>query len=187
MACNLTSARGLSCKDTVGGVKAIYLANFDPTFSPAFTYASGVLDGVDNAISVYRYDVRPQTASLITTVASDAAGSAAYTTALEVTLHTLSQPDHEELQKVIQTRFFCFALDANDVVYCLGLVNGCVVTGGTMSIGAARTDLHGYTLTIESAEGVFPPQGAPSADTSSANWPFDGIDGGTAAVGVTNP
>lgn len=187
MACNLTSARGLSCKDTVGGIKAIYLADFDPTFSASFTYASGELDGTDNAITAFRYDVRPNTSGLETTISSEAAGSAAYTSALSVTLHGLTQADSEELQKVVATRFFCWVLDANDVVWSLGLVNGAYVTGGTFVTGTARTDLRGYTLTIEAAEAVFPPKVTDSADGSAANYPFDAVDGGTASFTVTNP
>ena len=187
MACNLSSARGLSCKDTVGGIKAIYLADFDPTYSAGFVYASGELDGTNNAITAYRYDVRPQTAGLTTTVSSEAAGSAAYTSALEVSLHGLTQADSDELQKVIATRFSCFVLDANDVLWSLGLVNGCTVTGGTFVTGTARTDMRGYTLTIEAAEAVFPPKVVDSADDTAANYPFDAVDGGTAAFTVTNP
>ena len=65
--------------------------------------------------------------------------------------------------------------DANDVIYALGLVNGCEVRGGTFVTGVARTDLSGYTMSIESAESVFPPQVIPSADAASIAAPFDSV------------
>ncbi len=187
MACSITTAKGLSCKDTTGGVKALYLGDFDPASSMGMTYASGVLDGIPDALTVCRYDVQPQTASLVTTVQNDAGGSAAYTSALEVTFNGLSQVDSEQLQTIIQTRFYCFLLDANDVIWSMGLVNGCSVSGGTFVTGAARTDLTGYTLTIECAEGVYPPAITPSISSIAVNAPFDGVAAGAGEFTVTNP
>lgn len=186
MACTLTSARGLACKDSVGGVKAIYLSDFDPTFFAGMTIAAGELTGIDDAQTVFRYDVRPNSSGMTVEVSNEVAGSANYKATLEVVLHKLTSADSVELQKVIQTRTFVYVMDANDKVYCMGLANGCVVEASTMSIGTARTDLSGYTLTITAEESVFPQQVIASADSSEADYPFDAVTG-TASFTVTNP
>ena len=106
---------------------------------------------------------------------------------LKITLNILKQSTSDELQLIIQTRVFAYILDANDNVYCIGLKNGCTVTGGTFVTGAARADMQGYTLTVTAGESEYPPTITASADASSALWPFDSVDGGTAAYTVTNP
>ena len=187
MACNLTAAIGLNCKDTVGGIKAIYFSDFQVSGYAGMTFASGVLDGIDTAQTVFRYDVQPNTASLTTTVTNEPAGSASFDSALEITLNILKQTTSEELQLLIQTRVFAYILDANDNVYCIGLQNGCTVTGGTFVTGQARADMQGYTLTVTAGEGEYPPSITASTDSASAAWPFDQVDGGTATFTVTNP
>ena len=106
MPCLLTSAIGLNCKDTVGGIKAIYFSDFQVAGYGGMTFLSGVLDGIDTAQTVFRYDVQPNTASLTTTVTNEPAGSASYDSALEITLNILKQTTSEELQLLIQTRVF---------------------------------------------------------------------------------
>lgn len=186
MACNLTSARGLSCKDTVGGVKAIYFADFDPLLYGNLTFTSGELATTASSWTAYRYDVRPNSSGLAVEVSNEVAGSASYKATLEVVLHTPTQADSDELQKLIQGRTIAWVWDANENLWSLGLKNGCVVEAGTMSIGTARTDLHGYTLTITAEEAEFPIRVVDSADASAADYPFDGV-AGTGTITVTNP
>ena len=45
MSCNLTKGRNITCRDTVGGVKAIYFAQFDEVAS--YVTASGELTDFD--------------------------------------------------------------------------------------------------------------------------------------------
>mgnify|MGYP003634314908 FL=1 len=186
MACNLTAAIGLNCKDTVGGIKAIYFSDFQVAGYGGMTFVAGALDGIGTAQTVYRYDVQPNTASLTTTVTNEPAGSASYDSALEVTLNILKQTTSDELQLLIQTRVFAYILDANDNVYCIGLQNGCTVTAGTFVTGQARADMQGYTLTVTAGENTYPPTITASTDSASAIWPFDAVDGGVPFT-VTNP
>ena len=186
MACSITAARGLTCKDTAGGVKAVYLANFNPAFYDGLTFALGVATGTTANLGVYRYDVRPSTTGANTEISNEAAGSAAYTSTLSVVLHGLSAADNILVETIVAGRFFAFVLDSNDKVWGLGLRNGCTATGGTMSIGTARTDLYGYTLNIVSEESFLPVAFAPSTDPADALWPFDAITG-TGTITVTNP
>jgi len=189
MPCLLTKAIGLNCKDTVGGIKAIYFSDFQVAGYSEMTFASGVLTGIGVAQQVFRYDVQPNTASLTTTVTNEPAGSASFDSALEITLNILKQSTSDELQLLIQTRVFAYILDANDNVYCIGLQNGCTVTGGTFVTGQARADMQGYTLTVTAGEGEYPPSITASDSSDAAAWPFDGVNAGAGAADftVTNP
>jgi hypothetical protein len=186
MPCAITAARGLTCKDTAGGVKAVYLANFDPTFHDGLTFTSGVATGTTSNLALFRYDVRPSTTGTNTEISNEAAGSAAYTSTLSVVLHGLSGADNTLVETIVAGRFFAFVMDSNDKVWGLGLRNGCTADGGTMSIGTARTDLYGYTLNIVATESFLPVAIVASASPTALDWPFDGL-AGTGTVTVTNP
>lgn len=183
----LSAALGLECRDLAGGIKAIYVADFQIALYDGLTLAAGVIDGVPADITFFRYDVRPESTSFTTTVTNEPGGSAGYTTELAVTLNGLTTAQADELEVLIGTRFHCAVLDANDVVHCFGLQNGCTVTGATAVSGQARSDLRGFTLTINAAEKEFAQGITASASSIAANWPFDSVDGGTGIVSVTNP
>jgi len=181
----MTSARGLNCRDQVGGVKALYLSTFDPAFYDGLTVTANTISAISAAQTVYRYDVRPQTSSFTVTMNAADAGSASYDIACEVTLHSMTAADNEELAKVVGSLMVVYVLDANDNVWCLGAQNGVQVTAGTASTGTARADLNGYTLTISGSEATLPLLITASADATAANWPFDSIT--TTVYTVTNP
>lgn len=186
MPCAITAARGLTCKDVAGGVKAVYLANFDPAFYDGLTFTAGVATATTANLALFRYDVRPSTTGANTEISNEAAGSAAYTSTLSVVLHGLSAADNTLVETIVAGRFFAFVLDSNDRVWGLGLRNGCTADAGTMSIGTARTDLYGYTLNIVATESFLPVSIAASVSSAAADWPFDGL-AGTGTVTVTNP
>lgn len=187
MACNVTAARGLNCRDQVGGIKAIYLSQFDPAFYDGLTITAdtNTFTAISAAQTVYRYDVRPQTSSFTVSINAADAGSAAYDIACEVTLHSMTSADNAELANVIGSLMIVYVLDANDNVWALGVQNGVQVTAGSASTGTARADLNGYLLTISGSESSLPLLVAAPADATAANWPFDSIT--TTVYTVNNP
>lgn len=185
MPCSISSARGLNCRDQVGGLKAIYLQTFSPSFYGGLTITAdtNTITAIGAATSVYRYDVRPQTSSMTVTINAADAGSAAYDIACEVVLHDMTSADNATLKEVVGALMTVYVLDANDNVWVLGAQNGVQVTAGTATTGTARADMNGYTLTISGSEADLPYLITASADATSANWPFDSVTNFT----VTNP
>ena len=47
MACDLTLGRKEVCKDSVGGIKAIYFSNFEDTTPASYTFDSSDTDVID--------------------------------------------------------------------------------------------------------------------------------------------
>ena len=83
MACNLTKGRGIPCRDTVAGVRNIYLAQHDELTS--YTAASGSMTDFDLGAGddIYKYSVKRGTASVTETVnANSENGTVFYTTNL---------------------------------------------------------------------------------------------------------
>ncbi len=169
MACNLTKGYSVDCKDSIGGLKAVYLckeycsnmrdaATFDGTdvlTMDAGGFASWI-DSAGAAIStptVFRYLLRPGASNLNTTVNSSSEnGTTFFTQTLSLTLPKLSTGQTNEIKLICQGRSQVYVEDNNGNMFLIGMDSGCEATGGTVVTGAARGDMSGYTLTLVGEE-----------------------------------
>ena len=149
MACALTAGYTLACKDSVGGLKKVYLENFgDITYGAV---ASGVISTVTG--SFYSYELPMNTAQFTETVTSSIEnGTTFYQTELTIVLPKLTAVLRNELKLLAQAKLAVIAEDRNGVQWVLGLENGCYLTTGTSATGTAMGDLNGMTLTFTSME-----------------------------------
>jgi hypothetical protein len=178
MSCALTDGRVVDCRNSVGGIKAIYFHNYaDLTNQAGWTVAADLVTNVQTAVwTVYKFDVRPELAELDCTLTSSLEnGTVYYEQKLTVTLHKLSGADEALVRLLAYGRPNIFVQDNNDNVILLGARNGMHVTGGSMKSGKAFGDLSGFELEFTGKEenaGYFL---TPSASASSAAYPFDGL------------
>lgn len=149
MACALTAGYTLACKDSVGGLKKVYLENFaDITYSAP---SSGVISTVTG--SFYSYELPMNTAQFTETVTSSVEnGTTFYQTELTIVLPKLTAVLRNELKLLAQAKLAVVAIDRNGTQWVLGLENGCYLTTGTSATGTAMGDLNGMTLTFTSME-----------------------------------
>ena len=197
MACKLTAAVGLDCKDQIGGLKAVYFvddyygnieevdtitaASFDMTIAGManWTNSSAVTPG---AIVVYKYDLRPDLSSMtINTNASKTNGTTFYTQTLSLTLQKINAAVAYQLRLIAYNRVQVFVHDNNNNLFLLGYSNGCDVTAGTTVSGTAYGDLSGFTLEV-SAEERQPYIALPTPTPGGTDYPFDGLDAADLAV-----
>lgn len=159
MGCNLTKGRNITCRDGIGGVKAIYIAQHDMLTS--YTAASGeVTDFVMGASDpIYKYLLKRGTASVTETVnTSSENGTVFYTHTCNVKLHNLTKEDQNEVKLLSQQRMIIFAelnqltSTGKNVVLAMGLDNGMELSAGTNASGAALGDMAGYDWTFEAME-----------------------------------
>ena len=199
MACDLTAGRTVDCKDSVGGIKTIFIAK--AWANNATTNATFAVNGSDelqidtmgfanwssadtNVMTLYRYELRPNVSSMTVNVTSDpATGTTFFEQTLSVTLQKLDVATNNELKLIAYGRPQIFVLDSMDNLWMLGAVNGCNVTGGTIVTGAAKGDLSGYTLEF-SAEERLPLYMVKKTglDSSVADYPFDSLGDADAAI-----
>ena len=123
--CNLTVGFGLGCNDTIGGVKALYFADW-----------ADVVAGVDYDNATGQVEVLPTM------------------TIYKYVPHRNTGNKQIELQNLAYGRWIVFVEDANENIWMIGAQEGVLVSGGNGSTGAAKGDLNGYTLTL-SAEDRF--------------------------------
>tara|TARA_B100001093_G_C26814509_1_gene1009060 strand:- start:900 stop:1448 length:549 start_codon:yes stop_codon:yes gene_type:complete len=181
MACDLTKGRKEPCKDSVGGIKAVYFADFGDI---TIAYDSTDTDVVDDlgTVTVFKYELKGNSSFEQTITSSRENGTTFFEQALNLTLKKLTVQDHKELKLMSYGRPHIVVEDYNGNAFLMGAEHGCDVTGGTIATGAAMGDMSGYTLTFSAMEQVPANflEGATEAD------PFAGLTGTVTVTQGTN-
>lgn len=189
MACSITAARGIDCRDAIGGLKAIYfcsdycsdiLANATVT-DDSYTITDAGFATWDIAdtsvVTVFKYDLVTDLSTFKSGVEADkATGSVMWNQTLDVVLHKIVAADLYQLGLISKNRAQIFVQDSNDNVYLMGTTDGCYLTGGdSIATGTSRSDMNGLTLSFTAKEQaplyIIPA----SAGAGTAKYPFDGL------------
>jgi len=184
MACDITRGRLIDCKDSIGGLKAIYIAksynnnisavanvNTTEMTDAGFATWSGASGG---ATTVFKYDLVPNLSSMTVNIQSDNAnGTTFFNQTLSITLQKIDHDMTNELRLMAYSRAQIFVLDENDNCFLLGIDGGCHVTGGTVITGAAKGDLTGYTIEWGAEEKNALIQVKQTLGVAQAKYPFD--------------
>lgn len=159
MACELTQGRPLDCKDIMSGVRNIYFAQHEDL---TVTHAAGAVSQIAGAsgysAGYYRYRIPKGQASMTETInASVENGTVFYDGAINLKLHKLTVDDRNEIRLLAQNRLIIFVelyqtTSGKNEIWAFGVENGCELTAGTTTSGAAFGDLNGYDLTFMSSE-----------------------------------
>jgi len=168
MACLLTSGRALPCKSSVGGLKAVYFADYGTL--GATTIASGEITALAGTPDFFKFDIKGNSSLETTINSSRENGTTFYTQTLNLTLPVLDKATQEEIKLLATARPHCVIEDYNSNFLIIGLEHGAEVTGGTIVSGAAMGDLSGFTLTLEGQEtdpAYFVTPAVITADTSA--------------------
>lgn len=155
MACDITTGRTEPCKDSVGGINAVYFVNYGDL--GAITYDStdvDVIDAVAGSPSAYKYEVRGNSTYTENIQSSRENGTTAFEQVLELTLKKLTKEDHKTIKLLSFGRPNILIEDNNGNVFLAGLQHGADVTGGTVVTGGAMGDMSGYTLSFTGMEKI---------------------------------
>ena len=161
MACALTSGRTEPCRDAIGGIKAIYLADY---LEDAFTIAAGEATAIDVGLTeVFKYDLLADGNTFVETFTSDQNnGTSVYEQVLTVALKKQTLASANELALIVKSRPLVVIKFRDGRHVIQGVSDGTVATGDVQS-GGAKADFNGYNLTLTSTE-VLP---APSLDSAT--------------------
>lgn len=163
MPCDISAGRATSCKDATGGIKGIYIHNYDEWYNNATTAISA-----DNEISdisaygdgvtatkfdVYYFALRREMANLEISVNSDpTTGTTFFEQTLTVDFIKLTNEDANTLRVLAYGRPQIIIEDNQGNLLMLGAKNGMDVTGGTISTGQAFGDKNGMQITFTGRE-----------------------------------
>jgi hypothetical protein len=155
MACDISLGRIEPCKDSSGGLKAVYFVNWgDMTGVTYDATNTDVIDAVAGNPDAYKYDLKGNSSFTQTITSSRENGTTFFQQELALTLKKLSIVDHKQIKLLSYGRPQVIVEDNNGNFFYCGLEHGMDVTGGTIVSGAAMGDLSGYTLTLTGMEKV---------------------------------
>ena len=150
MACLLTSGRALPCKSSVGGLKAVYFADYGTLGTT--TIAAGEITAISGTPDFFKFDIKGNSSLETTINSSRENGTTFYTQTLNLTLPVLDKATQEQIKLLATARPHVAIEDYNGNSFLVGLEHGAEVNGGTVVSGAAMGDLSGFTLTLEGME-----------------------------------
>jgi len=155
MACTLTKGRNEPCKDVVGGITAVYFADFDTL--GAITYDAtdtDVIDSFGGTPTWFKFDVKGTSSFEQTITSSRDNGTTFYEQTLTLNFKKLSKQTHNEVKLLAYARPHVIVEDNNGNKFMMGLEYGAEVTGGSIATGAAMGDMSGYSLTFGAQEKI---------------------------------
>jgi hypothetical protein len=155
MACDISRGRLEECKDSVGGISAVYFVNKGDL--GAITYDAtdtDVIDSVGGTPSAYKFDVRGTSSFTETPTVSRDNGTAFFEQAMELVLPKLTKKDHNTVKLLAYGSPHVIIEDNNGNFFLAGLEYGMDISGGSIATGAAMGDMSGYTLSFTGMEKV---------------------------------
>ena len=155
MSCDISAGRLEPCKNSVGGLKAVYFVNDgDATGYTYDTVDTDVIDAVTVTPSAYKYDLKGNSSFEQTITSSRENGTTFFEQTLNLTLKKLTIKDHKQIKLLTYGKPQVIVEDNNGNFFYCGLKHGMDVSGGTIVTGAAMGDLSGYTLVLTGMEPV---------------------------------
>ena len=152
MACSNYTIAGIAqaCKDSIGGVKTIYVAKRESMDMAAATIANGVITpATADAANFKKYAVRRATSSATSTLqVSDNAGNSWQT---ELALQFMKQDaaKRSEVMGLSEEGIVVVFTDSNNNSWFLGYDYPVEASAATAETGTALSDLNGYNITLQ--------------------------------------
>ena len=179
MACDLTKGRALPCRDSVGGLKAVYFVDFGDL--GAITVSSDEVTDMTGTFDAFKYELKGSSSVEQTLNASRENGTVFFDQVVNLTLPQMSKEDNNEIKLLAYGRPYIVVEDYNGNAYLVGREHGADVTGGTVASGAAMGDMSGYTLSFSAMEKTAANFIAGAVDGN----PFAGMAAATATIVVS--
>lgn len=153
MACDLSLGRLEPCKDSVGGLKAVYFINYDEAaYTDATFDADEVLTNWTTfTANAYKYELRGANNFDEANEVSRDNGTSIWTGTGTIVLKKQDSATRKELKLMAYGRPIVITEGYDGQFKVYGLQNGCDVSVGTAS-GAAMADLNGYNISVTSME-----------------------------------
>ena len=176
MACIIDSGRIVDCKDSLGGLKTVYIGNYiDMVSQAAWTAATADTVTAIGTQEFFEFELRPELSSLVVNYQADAAsGTTFFEQVLSLTFQKLDATDIATIRELCQGRPNIWVLDNNQKCWLIGAEFGCNVSGGNLQTGMAYSDMSGFTMDLTGRE-QNPIWLATAGVLGVANYPLDNV------------
>jgi hypothetical protein len=164
MSCNIGKGRTEPCKNSLGGLKNAFFANFDEADGAFTVAASQVTDIAVGLTTVYKWDLLADGNTLEEVmVADENTGTRVNTQTLTLAIKKQDYQTAEQIDLIAAGRPVVIVQDRNDNYKVLGITEGMNLTSGSAASGGAKADFNGYNLTLVAEEN----KNAPFLDAAS--------------------
>ncbi len=171
MACAISKGRTLPCKNSVGGLKNVYILDYSSAVTDASVSSGTITLPTDGTAEFFKFEIKGNSSLETSVTSSRENGTTFYETTLNITFTYLDVATQEEIKLLNAGRAHYVVEDYNGNYFLIGRDHGAEVTGGTIVSGAAMGDLSGFTLVVTAQE-TAPPFFATAPDVS-ATTPID--------------
>lgn len=145
-----------SCKDSVGGIKRIWLADW-ATAAPELSADSDASRYSATITAFKLFNIRTGNGSMTSTLnADEAAGTAYVTTDLNVKFTKLTEDSRNEIAEILKGNTAAIVEDNVGNYWGLGLEHPLTLSSGTVNTGAAMADFAGYDITLQDYSSSLP-------------------------------
>jgi hypothetical protein len=147
--CDFGKGRKLPCKDQKGGIKNLYIANYD---NYVFTVANEIVTALGTLAEVFKWELKGANTFTQTPTVSRENGTAFVSQVVAATFPSLDPDTQNELKLMMYGRPIIFVEDYNGNITVGGIENGMEMTGGSIVTGGASGDLTGFTVELTGDE-----------------------------------
>jgi hypothetical protein len=148
--CNLTAGRNEVCKDSIGGLQAVYFLNY--TSASFDKNADLEVTALPSGSTVYKYELKGTSQYTETVNTSRENGTTFFSQETTLNLKRLTNEMTTQLKLMAYGRPQIIVHTKNGEALLVGEVNGADVTAGTIQTGAGLGDLFGYSVTLTGEE-----------------------------------
>lgn len=154
MSCEIANGRAEVCKDSVGGIKAVYFIN-NQIASSDVTYdgtSTDMITAVTNVDHLYKYELRGENTFDQDIVSDENAGTTLFSQKLNIKLKKQDTATSKIVKLLAYGRPHCVVATNNNQFFLAGLEFGLKVTGGNIMNGTTMKDFNGYSLSFVGEE-----------------------------------
>ena len=155
MACDISLGRAEQCKDSVGGLKAVYFINWGDATGVTYSVTAGeedVITALAGAPVGYKYELKGTSTFEQTVTSSRDNGTTFVDQKLTLNLKKLSIADHKQIKLLAYGRPQIIIEDNNGNFFMSGLTLGMDLTTAAITTGAAMGDASAYNLEFQGME-----------------------------------
>jgi len=151
MACDISLGRLEPCKDSIGGLKAVYFINYDSGLYANCTFTSEEITALSSPVTCYKFELKGANSFDEANEQSRDNGTSFWTGTGTFVFKKQDLATQKELKLLSYGRPHLIIEDYNGNFRLVGIKNGCECTVSTAS-GTAMGDLNGYNIVATSQE-----------------------------------
>lgn len=158
MACDIANGRKEQCKDSVGGIDAVFFVNYgdyDPEVDVTYDVTNtDLITEVANVTSLYKYELKGNNGFSEKPVTSRENGTTYIEQTLSVEFKKLDVTMHKTFKLLAYGRPNIVIKTRTNKYFLAGLERGMDLTDGLIDNGVALGDFNGYKLTFTGMENI---------------------------------